>query len=465
MSYVEAYEVLQDTRNKIDENNGVCFTGQFEEVEQQVTSWMHSSGKGGPAIINHSMRVEFSIKGVMPDDCSIRLASHTAHINEYRSVSCPADRPKYFFNHEEDQYYCYKELCPGQDSNNTPNFPEKSFARWYEADKCPEDFEQQESCQTGGSAFSKYKTENPIACRTGEKLKTEIDYSGPAGLSFTRHYSSMPQLGGAPSALPQWFVADDITFGFVKKAAHGQIAELRFGDGGRLLFVGSGTATTLSSSTAAHGSLSNSTGSWVWSNPKGEKYGFGPGGKVASKTLKNGQVFTYRWEEDGNGGYRLTGVTEPFGRSILVEYNAQGQMSAVVDPAGQRYRYAYDANGNLKTVTFPDETPGNDSDNPAKTYLYEDSRFPHHLTGIIDENGHRYSQYGYDDQGRAILSELGNHAEKVTMEYLETGNTLVQRHQDESRYRETLLVIDRSHGADRVLREEDFACPGCTTGT
>lgn len=315
-----------------------------------------------------------------------------------------------------------------------------------------------------GNSFAKYATPNPIACRTGEKMKTETDYSGPAGLSFTRHYSSMPQLGGAPSLLPQWFTTDDITFSFVKKAEHGQIAELRFGDGGRLLFIGSGTATTLTSSSAAHGSLSNSTGSWVWSNAKGEKYGFGAGGKVATKTLKNGQLYSYGWQDYGAGVYRLTSVTEPFGRRVQVEYDMQGRMNAIIDPAGQRYRYDYDGNGNLIAVAFPDDTLSVDGDNPIKTYLYEDARLPHHLTGIIDENGNRYSQYGYDAQGRATLSELGNHAEKVTMEYLETGNSLVQYHQDDLTYRERLLVIDRSHGADRITRDEDFPCLNCNVG-
>ena len=42
--------------------------------------------------------------------------------------------------------------------------------------------------------------------------------------------------------------------------------------------------------------------------------------------------------------------------------------------------------------------------NPTRTYLYEDSRFPHHLTGLTDENGDRYASWAYDAQGRAILT-------------------------------------------------------------
>jgi len=463
MSYGEALAEINRFPPIVSSWNNGCYTSDYEEVGRHIASWFFSTGKGGPSLIDYQFEMQSTPWHSTEKRCGNTTSGYRTYITEHRTVSCPSTHSKYFFHDSEDQYYCYKELCPGMASNATPSFTSKSFARWYEAGKCPVDFEPQNSCQAGGSG--KYATNNPIACRTGEKLKTETDYSGPAGLAFTRHYSSMPQLSGTPSSTPQWFASNDITFSFVKKAAHGQIAELRFGDGGRLLFVGGGTATTLTASTTANGSLSSTTGSWIWSNPKGEKYSFGTGGKVASKTLKNGQVFAYTWQDAGAGNYRLTGVTEPFGRRVRVEYDAQGRMSAMIDPADQHYRYGYDATGNLQTVMFPDDTLGYDDDNAVKTYLYEDARLPHHLTGILDENGDRYSHYGYDEQGRAILSELGNHTEKVTMEYLETGNSLVQHHQDAATYREKLLVIDRTHGADRVTREEDFPCPNCNTGT
>ena len=41
-----------------------------------------------------------------------------------------------------------------------------------------------------------------------------------------------------------------------------------------------------------------------------------------------------------------------------------------------------------------------------QTYLYENTSYPFALTGITDENGNRYATWGYDGNGRGILSEL-----------------------------------------------------------
>lgn len=41
----------------------------------------------------------------------------------------------------------------------------------------------------------------------------------------------------------------------------------------------------------------------------------------------------------------------------------------------------------------------------GRSYLYEDTRFPAAMTGIVDQNGARLSTYAYDDAGRATLSK------------------------------------------------------------
>ncbi|MEJ1970025.1 MAG: hypothetical protein WDN03_15540 [Rhizomicrobium sp.] len=54
-------------------------------------------------------------------------------------------------------------------------------------------------------------------------------------------------------------------------------------------------------------------------------------------------------------------------------------------------------------MTYPDATPS-PSDNPVVTYLYEDAATvnAYAITGIIDENGHRYATWAYDGQGRVV---------------------------------------------------------------
>ncbi|MCO5400027.1 hypothetical protein [Ralstonia soli] len=78
----------------------------------------------------------------------------------------------------------------------------------------------------------------------------------------------------------------------------------------------------------------------------------------------------------------------------------------------------------LSTVTRPDNT--------TRQYVYEDSRFPTALTGVIDEAGVRYATYAYDDQGRAIVSELTGGADRYQFQYGADGQTTVLTPEGES---------------------------------
>ncbi|MGA4309466.1 RHS repeat protein, partial [Ralstonia nicotianae] len=79
--------------------------------------------------------------------------------------------------------------------------------------------------------------------------------------------------------------------------------------------------------------------------------------------------------------------------------------------------YGYNSTGMLSTVTRPDGT--------TRQYVYEDSRFPTALTGIVDENGNRYATYAYDDQGRAISSTLAGGANQYQFQYGDNYQTTV----------------------------------------
>ena len=78
-------------------------------------------------------------------------------------------------------------------------------------------------------------------------------------------------------------------------------------------------------------------------------------------------------------------MTGPFGHALSFAYDAAGHLATLTDPAGQPFTYAYDADNNLISVTYPDGA--------MRAYHYEDARFPHHLTGITDENGVRFASY------------------------------------------------------------------------
>jgi YD repeat-containing protein len=113
----------------------------------------------------------------------------------------------------------------------------------------------------------------------------------------------------------------------------------------------------------------------------------------------------------------LLRVTDSFGRSLNFTYDANSRINTLTDPAGGVYHYAYDANNNLASVTYPDGT--------GKTYHYENTAFPHALTGISDENGNRFATYTYDAQGRATSTEHAGGAERASLVYNADGSTTV----------------------------------------
>ncbi len=113
----------------------------------------------------------------------------------------------------------------------------------------------------------------------------------------------------------------------------------------------------------------------------------------------------------------LGSITDPFGRQLRFEYDQAGYISALLMPDGEQIRYLRDAEENLSEVIFQDGS--------KRVYLYEDPRLPHHLTGIIDENGARFATYQYDGFGRVTLSEHSGGANRVSLDYVDGSSTEV----------------------------------------
>lgn len=134
------------------------------------------------------------------------------------------------------------------------------------------------------------------------------------------------------------------------------------------------------------------------------------------------------------------------------------RIATLTDPAGGVYRYRYDANDNLASVHYRDDTPSDDSDNPKRLYHYEDSRFAHALTGIMDEAGHRFATYAYDEKGRAILSEHAGGAERVQLGYNADGTTTVTDPQGAVRH----YAFETHQGVIKVKSIQGGPCPDCS---
>jgi YD repeat-containing protein len=132
-------------------------------------------------------------------------------------------------------------------------------------------------------------------------------------------------------------------------------------------------------------------------------------GKLLSVTTAGGKSTEYTYNNEG----QTTQINDHFGRTITISWSLS-HVDNVTDPLGNRHQYDYDVNWNLIGVTNPDRS--------TKTYHYENTNFPHHLTGITDENDHRYATFAFDSQGRAIRTEHadiggGGAQEKLQFDY------------------------------------------------
>lgn len=111
----------------------------------------------------------------------------------------------------------------------------------------------------------------------------------------------------------------------------------------------------------------------------------------------------------------LIQITDSNGRALTFGYDSSSRVVKITDPAGGIYSYTYNNYGNLTSVRYPD--------NKVRSYLYDETAnmagasFPHSLTGIVDENNQRFATYKYDARGRAVSTEHGVGANKISIAY------------------------------------------------
>src|SRR6185437_10375267 len=137
-------------------------------------------------------------------------------------------------------------------------------------------------------------------------------------------------------------------------------------------------------------------------------------GKLLSIRTRSGYQQTMSYDANGN----LASVTDSYNRTLSFTY-ANGVLQTMTDPDGRVYTYSYNflstgspllsPNPLLAGVTYPGAAP-----QPHVQYLYEDTRFPYVLTGIIDENGNRAASWTYDNARRVATNQRGGGADLVT---------------------------------------------------
>jgi len=304
-------------------------------------------------------------------------------------------------------------------------------------------------------------TGNPINVATGNKFQTESDYQSqvPFGLNFVRVYNSSS------------FAVDK---GIGKKWRHGfnraiklvgTQAQLARSNGRTFLFnlVDGGWVGDVDIPDTLI-ELTDETGvrtGWKYQDKNDTIELFNATGQLTSITSRAGQSKTFSYDVaafDGgdDNSDTLDKVVGFGGEEMLFGYDDAQRITLMTDPEGNQYSYNYDAAGNLESVTYPDNTPLDDLDNPTRTYHYENTAFPSHLTGLTDETGSRVT-WAFDSEGRAISSELDGGVDKSSLDFSVADQVTVTNPLG----KDTTYHFETLHGVKKVTQVEGHATESC----
>ncbi|MBI5779854.1 MAG: RHS repeat protein, partial [Planctomycetes bacterium] len=149
--------------------------------------------------------------------------------------------------------------------------------------------------------------------------------------------------------------------------------------------------------------LTETENGYTLTKPDNTRLFFNSDGRLIEKRDRNNNSITLSYDGDF-----LRTISDGFGRSLILQYNADSLLATLSSPIGT-FTYGYDSKKNLTSVTKPD--------GGVIRYLYEDTNDIHNLTGVIDENNVRTQTIGYDIMDRVISSSLTNGSEAITIAY------------------------------------------------
>ena len=296
--------------------------------------------------------------------------------------------------------------------------PRNSSAYWqvYTQSACPDGFVPTGDVCTPQFPVQACTVAYPVIPGTGTKILVENDSSGTTDLPMTRAYRSSVTFGtnaGTGKWLFNWQRKLDTN---IARFPTPQVSAWR-DDGAILYFQKNGATWTTPSTRDSLQSVADANGTttaWLYTVAQsGTVETYDSDGLLQSVRERNGRTTQLAYDAEKH----LVSVTAPSGRKLTFAYDAKGRVASVTAPDGAVTQYAYNQNGSLTTVTWPD--------NRTRQYVYENTRFPTALTGVIDEAGVRYTTYAYDDQGRAISSELTPISNRYQFQYQANGQTIV----------------------------------------
>ena len=251
---------------------------------------------------------------------------------------------------------------------------------------------------------------NPINVATGSKYENEVDYrssdSNPVILS--RYYNSADTQFPSPLGTG-WRNSYSRVIAITNNAI---IVNAIRDDGKTLSFTL--TNGVWQPAGDVNSKLVKLASGWQYTTGLDDVETYNANGNLVSITNRAGLVQTLTYDSQG----RLSTVSNQFGRSLGFAYTGAGTLIASVTvPNGGAYKYTYDSNNNLVTVTYPDNT--------KRQFVYENTAYPHALTGVIDEKGNRFATFAYNSGGLATSTEHAGGVEKNTLDYTNVTNGYV----------------------------------------
>ncbi len=275
---------------------------------------------------------------------------------------------------------------------------------------------------------------NPINFDLGYKSQTERDYRG-GNLAFTRIYrSDSTWTNNTVGTLWRHNYARTLT-------VTSTTAEIIDGTGSKTTYTlnGSNWSADASNITAK---FANITGGYLYTLPDNTREIYDSNKRLKRIEYLGGGAINLTY----NGSGLLQTVTDENNRSLTLTY-ASGRVTTVATPEGT-FTYSYDVNGNLTEVTKPGSV--------TREYHYEDTSFVNALTGITDENGLRFSTYGYDAQGRAVLSKHIGDVDSYEIDYNASSVTTTN-----PLGKETTYFFDDIKGVNRITQVNGHASANC----
>lgn len=257
---------------------------------------------------------------------------------------------------------------------------------------------------------------NPINTAVGNKIQVETDYlgSGPFPLQFVRTYNS--KLGVRGSLDASWRHSYDRA---LQPIGSDRVMVTR-PNGQSYAFRLSGSVWAPDSD--IYDRLIQTASGWELKTPEDILETYDASGKLLSIANRAGLIQTMGYFASGPNTGLLETVTDPFGQTLTFTYTGSSndslkRVATMTNSAGGVYLYGYDSNpamDRLVSVTYPDtQSPSR----YTRTYHYNEPAYTggqnirNSLTGITDENGARFANFGYTVQsGYGEIAVMSQHA-------------------------------------------------------